>query len=76
MIGTLVTYPDALELPPAAQDEWCAACVDEDGREQPVRRMELVTDPSEAGLCVSCECELPDDCEGDECAACNAEGAL
>jgi len=76
VIGTLVTYADALELSPAEQDEWCAACVDDDGREQPVRRLEIVTRPSDAGLCDSCEVELPDGHEGDECACCFAEGAL
>ncbi len=42
----------------------------------PVVLLEIVTDPRAAGLCDCGERELPDDCEGDECAACNAEGAL
>jgi hypothetical protein len=76
VIGVVVSYADALDLDPIAQDEWCSAYIGEDSLPRVVRRVEITTDPVEAGLCASCERALDDDCDGPECACCAAEGLL
>lgn len=72
MIGELITRADAEALDGAAQDDWAYAACEGDR----VRRIEITTDPVEAGLCASCERALDDDCDGPECACCAAEGLL
>lgn len=66
----IVTVAEALRLPYTEQLDWARAA-DHGGR---VVRVEITTDPAEAGLCASCGHDL--DGDGPECGYCDAEGDL